>query len=82
MVRRMESFDLYHLGLGVICAAIFFLGCAPPPHTAHDDVTPAVDSTVDPTPLETERKGKIDIDIGGGKGVDIDIEGRAENPAN
>lgn len=82
MIRRIDPFQLYHLALGAICAAIFFLGCAPPPNTIPDDPTPpAIDSTVDPTPT-TEEKGKIDIDIGGGRGVDVDIQGRSDNPAN
>ncbi|PQO47710.1 hypothetical protein [Blastopirellula marina] len=82
MIRRIEAFELYHFALGAICVAIFFLGCAPPPSTVPDQPTPpAIDSTVDPDPLDTEREGKVDIDIGGGQGVDIDIEGRTDNPA-
>ncbi|UUO07138.1 hypothetical protein M4951_02225 [Blastopirellula sp. J2-11] len=83
MFRRIDPFEMYHLGLGVVCAAALFLGCAPPPNQVPVDPTPpTIDSTVDPAPLEDESKAKIDIDIGGGQGVNIDVEGRTDNPAN
>ncbi|EAQ80511.1 hypothetical protein [Blastopirellula marina] len=83
MFRRPDPFELYHLGLGAVCAAALLLGCAPPPNQVPvDPAPPTIDSTADPAPLEEESKAKIDIDIGGGQGVDIDVDGRTDNPAN